>query len=75
MTLRQCAVLSYYALVSPNQLRKFLESAGLTVREAAALLDMQERQWFRYLAGDAEIPRVVEYALRWAVQARKESRK
>jgi hypothetical protein len=58
--------------VKPDQLRKLIKSAGLTIRGAADELGMTQRQLFRYLAGDAEIPRVVELAIRWVVQARRE---
>jgi len=60
--------------VSPKQLRRLIKSAGLTIRGAAVELGMNHRQLYRYLAGDAEIPRVVEYALKWVVRARKESK-
>jgi len=60
--------------VKSNQLRKLIKSAGLTVRGTANELGMTQRQMFRYLAGDAEIPRVVELALRWVARARKEKR-
>jgi len=34
---------------------------------------MTNRQLYRYLSGDAEIPRVVELAVRWIVQSRTKS--
>lgn len=58
--------------VSPKQLRKLIKSAGLTIRGAADELGMQQRQLYRYLSGDAEIPRVVELALMWITRKRKE---
>ena len=57
--------------VSPKQLRKLIKSAGLTIRGAADELGMQQRQLYRYLAGDAEVPRIVELALKWVVHARR----
>ena len=58
--------------VSPKQLRKLIKSAGLTIRGAAGELGMNQRQLYRYLAGDAEVPRVVELALMWITRKRKE---
>ncbi len=60
--------------MKPDQLRKLIKAAGLTVRGTAAELGMTQRQMFRYLAGDAEIPRVVDLALKWIVHTRKESK-
>jgi hypothetical protein len=61
--------------VSPRQLRKLIKSAGgLTIRGAADALGMNQRQLYRYLAGDAEVPRVVELALKWVVHTRKETK-
>lgn len=50
-----------------NQLQKLLDSSGLSQRGAARLIEISERQMRRYVAGDAKVPRVVEYALRWVV--------
>jgi transcriptional regulator with XRE-family HTH domain len=66
------AILAYTTLMSPAQFAKLLDAAGMTRREAAEALDMKERQVYRYLSGESEIPRVVEYALRWILQKRKE---
>jgi hypothetical protein len=57
--------------VKADQLRRLIKSAGLSVRGAAQALDMTERQLYRYLAGDAEVPRVVELALKWVSYTRK----
>lgn len=65
---------SHTVAVSPKQLRKLITDAGLTVRGAADELGMNQRQFYRYLAGDAEVPRVVELAIKWVVQQRKEKR-
>jgi transcriptional regulator with XRE-family HTH domain len=59
--------------MTPTQLRRLIKSAGLTVQAAANELGMTNRQLYRYLSGDAEIPRVVELAVRWIVQDRKKS--
>lgn len=65
--------LSHYTpRVSPKQLRKLIKAAGLTIRGAADELGMNQRQLYRYLAGDAEVPRVVELAIKWVVHSRKE---
>lgn len=50
-----------------GQLQKLLDSAGLSQRGAAKLIGIGERQMRRYIAGEAVVPRVVEYALRWAI--------
>lgn len=50
-----------------GQLRKLLDSAGLSQRGAARELQISERQMRRYVAGDAEVPKVIEYALRWLI--------
>ena len=44
-------------------LRELLARAGLSQRGAARLLDIRERQMRRYLAGDAEVPYCVQYAI------------
>ena len=62
---------SHTVAMSPKQLRRFIKSARLTVQAAADELGMTNRQLYRYLSGDAEIPRVVELAVRWIVQRRK----
>jgi hypothetical protein len=51
--------------MTPTQLRKFLDQAGLSQRGAAKALDINERTMRHYAAGDQPVPRVVEYALRW----------
>ena len=48
---------------SLEYLRELLARAGLSQRGAARLLDVHERQMRRYLAGDAEAPYCVQYAL------------
>jgi predicted DNA-binding protein (UPF0251 family) len=50
-----------------GQLQRLLDSAGLSQRGAARELQVSERQMRRYVAGDAEVPRVIEYALRWLI--------
>lgn len=53
-----------------GQLQRLLDSAGLSQRGAARDLQISERQMRRYVAGDAEVPKVIEYALRWLIQQR-----
>jgi methyl coenzyme M reductase alpha subunit len=54
--------------MTPKQFKKILADAGLSVRAASMQLDLSLRQAYRYTAGEAEIPRIVEYAVRWLVQ-------
>lgn len=49
------------------QLKRALRDAGLSQRGAAKAIDINERHMRRYIAGEAEIPRTVEYALRWVI--------
>ena len=51
--------------MTARQLQKLLDTAGLSQRGAARAIDISERQMRRYCAGAAEVPRAVEYALRW----------
>lgn len=44
-------------------LRELIESSGLSQREIARLLVIDERTLRRYLAGDLPIPKVVELAV------------
>jgi transcriptional regulator with XRE-family HTH domain len=53
-----------------GQLQKLLDSAGLSQRGAAKEIGISERQMRRYIAGDATVPKVIEYALRWLVHAK-----
>lgn len=48
-----------------GQLQKLLDRAGLSQRGAAKAIGISERQMRRYVAGEAAVPKVVEYALRW----------
>lgn len=55
-----------------GQLQKLLDSAGLSQRGAAKDLDISERQMRRYISGDAAVPKVIEYALRWLIHTREQ---
>jgi hypothetical protein len=68
---KSCVTQGHTGRVKADQLRRLIRSAGLSVRGAALALDMTERQLYRYLAGDAEVPRVVELALKWVSHTRK----
>lgn len=46
------------------QLKRLLDRAGLSQRYAAKILGINERTMRKYVAGDAEIPKVVELAIR-----------
>lgn len=52
------------------QLQRMLDSAGLSQRGAAKEIGISERQMRRYVAGEAPVPKVVEYALRWLIHTR-----
>ena len=54
--------------MTPKQLRKMLEDAGLTQKRAAHLVGLTDRSMRRYTGGDVAIPRVVEYALRYVIE-------
>jgi transcriptional regulator with XRE-family HTH domain len=49
--------------VTAAQLQKLLDRAGLSQRGAAKALGIDERTMRRYVAGDAEVPKVVELAI------------
>lgn len=58
-----------------GQLQRLLDLAGLTQRGAAKELDINERTMRKYVAGDASIPRAIEYALRWIIYSNDELRR
>jgi plasmid maintenance system antidote protein VapI len=47
-----------------GQLQRLLDRAGLSQRGAAKALGINERTMRKYVAGDAEIPRAIEIAIR-----------
>jgi plasmid maintenance system antidote protein VapI len=57
-------VISIYRPLTGAQLQKLLDRAGMSQRGAARAMGIDERTMRRYVAGDAEIPRVVELAMR-----------
>lgn len=54
--------------MTPKQLRKLLERAGLNQSKAARLIGLTDRSMRRYIAGELETPRAVEYALRYVIE-------
>jgi predicted transcriptional regulator len=50
--------------VTPAQLQKMIDRAGLSQRGIARELGINERHMRRYVAGDAVIPRHIEIAAR-----------
>jgi transcriptional regulator with XRE-family HTH domain len=46
-----------------GQLQRLLDRAGLSQRGAAKALGINERTMRKYVAGDAEVPKVVELAI------------
>jgi transcriptional regulator with XRE-family HTH domain len=55
-----------------EQLRKYIEQRGLTQAEAAQRLDVDVRTMRRWVAGDAPVPLMAEYALRYLDQKAKQ---
>lgn len=61
--------------MTPKQLQRFLDEHGLSQRGAAREIGIGERTMRRYIAGEAKLPRAVEFALRWiAAQRTKEAK-
>lgn len=54
------------------QLQRLLDSAGLSQRGAAKAIGINERTMRKYIAGEADIPLTVEFALRWVIHVMKE---
>lgn len=52
-----------------KQLQRLLDAAGLSQRGAAKAIGISERQMRRYVAGDAAVPKFIEFALRWVEHA------
>lgn len=55
-----------------GQLQKLLDRAGLSQRGAARAIGISERHMRRYVAGEADVPLVVEFALRWVIHKMEE---
>lgn len=48
-----------------KDLRKTLEGLEISQRAAAKYIGINERTMRRYIAGDLEIPRAIELAVKW----------
>jgi len=59
--------------MTPTQLIKLLEKAGLSQSEAARQLGLNGSTVRRYISGDLEIPKVVELALETVIRRWKEA--
>jgi plasmid maintenance system antidote protein VapI len=53
------------------QLKRLLDSAGLSQRGAARELEINERTMRKYVSGESPIPKTVELALCWIAHIRK----
>jgi plasmid maintenance system antidote protein VapI len=51
--------------VKGKDLRKILEGLEISQRAAAKYIGINERTMRRYIAGDLEIPRAIELAVKW----------
>jgi len=51
--------------VKAKDLRKTLEGLEISQRAAAKYIGINERTMRRYIAGDLEIPRAIELAVKW----------
>jgi plasmid maintenance system antidote protein VapI len=51
--------------VKGKDLRKILERLEISQRAAAKYIGINERTMRRYIAGDLEIPRAIELAVKW----------
>jgi len=56
--------------MTPAELRRVLDRAGLSQRGAARELDLNERTVRKYVAGRIPIPLTVELALKWVLEHR-----
>jgi transcriptional regulator with XRE-family HTH domain len=51
--------------MTAKQLQKLLDGIGLSQVSAAKRIGISPRQMRRYCSGEAKIPVVVEYAMKW----------
>jgi len=51
--------------VTPRQFSALIEKTGLRKPEAAKLLGIHTRTIYKFTSGESEVPRTVEYAMRW----------
>lgn len=59
--------------MTSDELRGLISKIPFSQRSAAHAIGMHERQFRHYCAGDAEIPRAVELALRYCLEHRNDS--
>jgi len=52
-------------MMTADEVRQLLDQAGLSQREAARALDVNERTMRYYCLGEWPVPKKIEYALRW----------
>lgn len=64
----------YTRIMTPTQLRRFLEEQELTQLALAMALEIDPRTVRRYVSGESEIPRVIELACRGLTTLKKERR-
>lgn len=53
--------------MSPDELKATLKAIGMSQREAARILRINERTMRRYVAGDLVIPTAIKLALYWVI--------
>jgi len=54
--------------MTPLQLQRTLDRAGLTQSKAARLIGLTVRSMSRYISGEVAVPRTVEYALLYVIE-------
>jgi plasmid maintenance system antidote protein VapI len=62
----------YTRIMTPTQLRKFLDAQDLTQVGLAMALEIDPRTVRRYVNGESEIPRVIELACQGLTTMKKE---
>jgi transcriptional regulator with XRE-family HTH domain len=67
--------MSYTWVMTPTQLRRFLEQEDLTQVALAMALEIDPRTVRRYVNGESEIPRVIELACKALGTMQREGRK
>jgi hypothetical protein len=60
--------------MNPNQFRALIEKAGLTQGGAGQLIGLTDRSMRRYVSGETAVPKVVIYALLYAIEQRKKGK-
>jgi hypothetical protein len=60
--------------MNPKQFRALIENAGLTQGGAGHLIGLTDRTMRRYVSGETPVPKVVVYALLYAIEQRKKGK-